>query len=51
MSVQAKIEMKDGTTISKLVATMDDLMLWLMKHHGEYTGFEAHDLTEGMGQK
>ena len=51
MSVKAKITMNDGTTISKLVNDWDELMLWLMKHHGEYTGFEAHDLNNGREQE
>ena len=32
MSVDAKIEMKDGTTVRKNLIGMEDLMLWLMKH-------------------
>ena len=41
MSVDAKITMTNGTTIRKRMMSLEDLMLWLMRHHGEYDGFEA----------
>lgn len=41
MSVDAKITMTDGTTIRKRMMSLEDLVAWLMRHHGEYDGFEA----------
>lgn len=49
MSVKAKITMNDGTVISKLVNDWDELMLWLMKRHGEYVGFEAREIHDEGG--
>lgn len=46
MNIDAVIYFKDGTQEHKCMAGWEEFTLYIMRHHGEYTGFTAHAVEE-----